>query len=126
MNDLLTPAVAAAVVSAIALLVRELMARRGDRAKLAHDGRRVDGDLAFRGQELLLKQIEALWSENASVKSREAECRARCREVERQAAQLEQRCRELELQIDRLRRRLDRFDRLHPATPPRPDEADAA
>ncbi len=114
MQDLITPAVAAAIVSALALLVRELIARRGSFAKLQQDRQQIEGDLAVRGQEMLLKQIEGLWAENASVKTREAEGRARCRVLEQQVTTLEQHCRELEAQIEQLRRRLDRHDRLLP------------
>ncbi len=112
---ILTPTVVAAIVSAAALLGREFVTGRGERAKLAAERRRVDDDFAIRGQELLLKQIESLWRENANGKGREAESRQRCRELERQCSTLEQRCRDLEAEVAALCLRLDRHEQLLPA-----------
>lgn len=110
LTDLAAPTVVAAVVSGAALLVRELLSTRGERNKLHAERRRHEDDFALRGQELLLKQIDSLWRENAAGRAREAESRQRCRELERQCLQLEQRCRDLETTLKHLQQRLDRVD----------------
>ena len=97
---ILTPTVIAAAVSALAVFARDLLGRRSLRETAAVEKARVEGDLAARGQEMLLRQVEALWRENAAGKALEAECRQRCRDLERQ-------CQQLAAEVDRLRRRLD-------------------
>lgn len=110
----LPPTVLAAIVSGATLLLREAVGRGTRAARLRQDRRRLEGELSFQGQEALLKQVQALWSENATLKACEADLRARCRTLERMCSDLERSNRMLEAQIDRLRRRLDRDDRLLP------------
>ncbi len=124
-HSLLAPTVVAAVVSGVALLVRELVGRKGQATRLRHERRRFEEEFSLQGQEALLKQVQALWSENATLKACEAELRSRCRLLERTCSDLERQNRSLESQIDRLRRRLDRDDRLI-AQPVSPQAASAA
>ena len=93
LTALISPAAVAAVVSAAALIVRELMARRGERPR---------GDLA---------RIESLWRETAAARGRESACLARCRGLEVECGRLAARVRQLEAELDALRRRLDRLGR---------------
>jgi len=118
---LVAPTVVAAAVSAIALVLRELIARRGEPARLRQNRLEIEGDLAMRSQEVLLQQIEALWRENASVKAREAQSRAQCQVLETQCAELERRCIELEGHLADVRRRLDAHDSRRSAPTPAPE-----
>ncbi len=98
---IVTPTVIAAVVSAIALLVREAVIGRGGARKL----RRESG---HRSQELMLRQIELLWRENAESKAREAAMRTRLIDVEQRLAECGRTIRKLEAELDRVRQRLER------------------
>ena len=106
---LLAPTVSAAIVSAAALILREILVRhaqrRDGRARLDLDKTTRRDDHVIEQTRVLLQQIQLLWSENAALKRREAECEARYRDLER-------RCRVVERQCDLLRRRLDRFGRI--------------
>lgn len=111
LEDLAAPTVVAAIVSALALVLRDVLGRRGERDKLTENARRHDDDVSIRGQELLLKQIESLWRENAASRAREAESRQRCRDLEKRCEELVARCAQLQQMLDQLRSRLDRVDR---------------
>ena len=97
--------VAAATISGLTLMARELVCRLGARRDLRHKldaaGEKSRGELAVRQGEMLLQQIQLLWAENAALKTREAECEVRYRDLER-------RCRELEARCEALSRRIDR------------------
>jgi predicted nuclease with TOPRIM domain len=117
MMQLVPPAVAAAVVSAGALLAREVLGLRLGRARLRAEASKDAASVAATTQENLLEQVRMLWTENAKLREREVESRARRRELERQCSFLERRCGMLEDELHRLRQRLDRFDRLLPGPP---------
>lgn len=118
LEDLAAPTVVAALVSGLALVLRDALGRRGERAKLTENARRHDDDVSIRGQELLLKQIESLWRENAAGRAREAESRQRCRDLEKRCEALVARCAELQQMLEQLRLRLDRVDRVDRDCPP--------
>jgi hypothetical protein len=109
--------VVAAVVSASALVVREMIVRRGEHRRLTRQAEHREGELALDGQRVLLEQTQALWSENESLNQREIASRKRCIDLEKQVRLLEEKVRQLKIEMDLLRRRLDRFDRVLP-TPP--------
>ena len=98
---IVTPTVIAAIVSAVALIVREhVTGKAGDRQH------RRDG--GHRAQELMLRQIESLWRENAESKSREAALRVRLSDLEQRLTECGRTIRKLEAELDRVRTRLER------------------
>jgi hypothetical protein len=101
-DSLLQPTIVAAVVSVATLLIREAFAWWTRRERLTVEADHYSEEASRRGQEILLKQIESLWQENAAGRSREIECRTRCRELERQCNLLERRCGRLESRLDGL------------------------
>ena len=60
-SELLAPTFTAAVVSAAALLGREMLTGRSARAKARSERRQHAEEVNLRGQDMLLKQIESLW-----------------------------------------------------------------
>ena|SRR5687768_7521305 len=93
--QVLTPTVVAAVVSAGALIARELLAGR-------FTARRSRAEIDLRRQGVLVEQVRLLLSENEGLRRRAAECQRRYHKLERRCGELEHLCRALRRRVDRL------------------------
>ena len=74
--QILTPTVVAAIVSAGALIARELLAGR-------FTARQSRDEQHLRRQGVLMEQVRLLWTENAALRRREADCERRHRMLAR-------------------------------------------
>lgn len=106
--NILAPTVVAAVVSAAALLARELLVSRARKRDYAShttaQGERSRQDRKVKQHAVLLQQIQLLWAENTQLRQREADCEQRYRDLERRCADLERCCGDLRRRLDRLGR----------------------
>jgi hypothetical protein len=95
--DILTPTVVAAIVSGGALIAREMLAGR-------FTARQSRDEQDLRRQGLVIEQVRLLWTQNATLRRREADCERRCRLLARRCAELERVCGVLRRRVDRLGR----------------------
>lgn len=95
--QILTPTVVAAIVSAGALIARELLAGR-------FTARQSRDEQDLRRQDVLMEQVRLLWTENANLRRREADCEHRHRMLARRCGDLERLCGVLRRRVDRLGR----------------------
>ena len=101
MSSWIEPTVLAASVTALALVLRELIGR-------VYMNRQGQRDMTYQQAELTLSQVKLLWEENARLKADAAQLQKLNRELRDRLDTLAARCRELEQHVAALSRRLDR------------------